>query len=142
MAGLLDWFYLLRCLCFCLQLEAGIQEAGTGSDLLGKSLQSAIDNSGATPTSGATVEGKPYSYLITFPLYSYLFSSHYLLSVADRFLSPLSPPAVVDEAKGSEELADGIGQEVHQGVKERLQSDPDYNSEQFPSAEKVFQPNQ
>lgn len=83
-----------------------------------------------------------YSYLITFPLYSYLFSSHYLLSVADRFLSPLSPPAIVDEAKGSEELADGIGQEVHQGVKERLQSDPDYNSEQFPSAEKVFQPNQ
>lgn len=68
--------------------------------------------------------------------------SPFPVTLSVHALSSLSPSAVVEEAKGSEELADGIGREVHQGVKERLQSDPDYNSEQFPSAEKVFQPNQ
>ena len=42
---------------FHVKLETEDREVATGSDLLGKSLQSAINKSGATPTSGVTVDG-------------------------------------------------------------------------------------
>ena len=60
------------------------------------------------------------------------------------FLPPTVPlalsPAVVNEAEGSTGLAEGLEQELQLGVKERLEGDPDFNSQQFPSADKVYQP--
>ena len=69
-------------------------------------------------------------------LYSFSFPPSFPLSLS----LPLSLSAVVDEAKGDSGLAEGLGQELFEGVKERLESDPDYNAQQFPSADKVYQP--
>ena len=48
--------------------------------------------------------------------------------------------AIVNEAKTSTGLVEGLNRELHQGVKERLENDPDFNSQQFPAADRVYQP--
>ena len=47
----------------------------------------------------------------------------------------------MNEAQSSGQLVEGMDQELQEGVRERLQGDPDYNPQQFPSADKVYQPN-
>lgn len=46
----------------------------------------------------------------------------------------------MNEAQESSGLVESLDRELQQGVKERLESDPDYNPQQFPNADKVFQP--
>lgn len=48
--------------------------------------------------------------------------------------------AIVNEAKISRGLVDVLDKEVEEGVRERLQNDPDFNPQQFPTAEEVYQP--
>ena len=48
--------------------------------------------------------------------------------------------AIVSEAKSSSGLVGELDKELQEGLKERLKSDSDFNPQQFPAAEKVFQP--
>ena len=47
---------------------------------------------------------------------------------------------IVREAKQNKELVQGMGEEFHSSVKDRLQQDPNYDPAKYPSAQKFYQP--
>ncbi len=50
------------------------------------------------------------------------------------------PADVVAEASRDEELKQKLAVEMYEGVRERLEGDPDYDKERFSNTEKYYRP--
>ena len=46
----------------------------------------------------------------------------------------------MNAAKTSTGLTGELDKELHEGLRERLRSDPDFTPQQFPASDQVFQP--
>lgn len=48
--------------------------------------------------------------------------------------------AIVDEAKQNSDLVRGMGDEIHSSTRKRLEDDPNYSGDKYPSAQKHYNP--
>ena len=108
-------------------MEDGKAEVSSLAELLTGSVEKAVQQTGATPTSGASLDCKCVG-----GLYSPYFPP------PPPPPPPPSPIAIMQEVSENHELLDAMGEEMHGAMRERLDRDPDFSPQKFPQAQKVY----
>ena len=111
------------------------------SEVLDSALTSAISTAGVTPQSGAAVEGMFIHISLSLSLPHTHTHTHTHTRIYYLPSSSSSSSDVVKAARDNSSLVEALGEEFHATVRGRLEQDPDYNPERFPSAHKFYKPN-